>query len=103
MTKLLTTLPLLLAIALTGCGQKPDDKYAVIKKACLAEGDDAIYCDCYIDALEKNVSDSVAERIAKGIKDEGKTRIEAEDSLPASDLKKIQTLFPVVWNCVSAE
>ena len=100
MTKYLAALPFILAIGLTGCGEKKADDYSVIKKACLAEGDEAVYCNCYVKALDDNISSTVAQRIAKSITEEGKTRTEAEDALPASDLRKIQTLFPVIWQCL---
>lgn len=93
--------PLLLAATLASCGRPPETDYSVIRTACLAEGDDPAYCDCYVDALDKNVSSTVARRIADGVR-AGQSRTEAEDSLPEADLLKLQTLFPVVWRCLSA-
>lgn len=97
----LLALPLLLAATLSSCGKPAETDYDVIRTACLAEGDDPAYCNCYVDALEKNVSNTVARRIADGVR-AGNSRTEAEDSLPEADLLKLQTLFPVVWRCLAA-
>lgn len=86
--------------ALAACGQKSD--HDVIVAACVKDDGDKGFCECWTDALEANVQASTVSKLASAIR-EGKTRIEAEESLNLDEQAEILRLFPQSIMCASEE
>ncbi len=87
-------------ILLTACA-KPDDQ--VIVEACVAENASEAYCQCVVDAMEENVSESVVSKIATAIREDGKSQSEAEDALTLAEKAELLQLFPHTISCAAQQ
>lgn len=90
------------AICLTlGACAKTDQQ--VISSSCVKEGNEKPFCDCLAETMETSLSPNVYGKIVNSMRDDGKSREEAENDLSVLEKTELLVLFPKTFACAGAE
>lgn len=96
------TLPLIgLVMLASACSPKSD--HDVITAACVKDGATEGYCSCIAGTMKENLSPKVYARLVHLMRDEHRTREEAEDALDADEQSELLVIFPLTFECAAAE